>query len=142
MRLALIVSLLVALLAVVFALQNPGPMSINLPFTDARLESTQPVVLISTLLIGLLIGVLASLPGRIATGLRARKAEKKLEELSGGSASPPPQKVKETASTPESSSASSSSEAEEMQRLADEVARRTSSEIGQQPPQTPNENAG
>ncbi|MCH7638935.1 MAG: DUF1049 domain-containing protein, partial [Bacteroidetes bacterium] len=81
MRLVLIVSLIIALAAVVFAMQNPGEMKLNIPFTDSQLVSTQPVVLISTLLIGLVIGLLASLPGRIGAGLRARRAEKRLDEI-------------------------------------------------------------
>lgn len=122
MRLILITSLIIALAAVVFAMQNPGPMSINIPFTGSQLVSTQPIVLISTLLIGLVIGLLASLPGRVGAGLRARKAEKKLQELGKGSA--PAAKIKMESPEPRMET-HTSEDAGETQRLADEVARRT-----------------
>lgn len=132
MRLALILSLIIALLAVVFALQNPGEMVINLPFTDLQLESTQPVVLISTLLIGLMIGVLASLPGRIGAGLRARKAEKQLEEIS--KSTPTAKPVESSTPTQKAQPVQTSSEADETQQLADEVTKRTAQAQEQHPP--------
>ena len=125
MRLILIVSLIIALAAVVFAMQKPGPMNINIPFTGSQLVSTQPVILISTLLIGLVIGLLASLPGRIGAGLRARRAEKRLEELGNGGSPAAPTKLEAHEPLVETSSISSSDDAYETQRLADEVAKRT-----------------
>ena len=125
MRLVLFVSLIIALAAVVFAMQNPGPMNLNIPFTGSQLVSTQPVVLISTLLIGLVIGLLASLPGRIGAGLRARRAEKRLEEIEKGGAPATPAKMEASEPHMEAASTTSLEDASETQRLADEVARRT-----------------
>lgn len=140
MRFALILSLIIALAAVVFAMQNPGPIELIIPFTGKRLVSTQPVVLISTLLIGLLIGVLASVPGRLGAGLRARRAEKRLAEME--------KKRVEAASNVAESRADAAEahaeavearaeernvevrlDAEETKRLADEVAQRTADEM-------------
>ena len=134
MRLVLFVSLIIALAAVVFAMQNPGPMNLNIPFTGSQLVSTQPVVLISTLLIGLVIGLLASLPGRIAAGLRARRAEKRLEEIGKGGASAAPAKMEASEPHMEAASTTSSEDASETQRLADEVARRTAEAQQSGPP--------
>lgn len=139
MRFALILSLLFALAAVVFATYNAGPMEVIIPFTGKQITSTQPVVLISTLLMGVLIGVLASLPGRVGAGLRARKAEKRVAELEAAKSTAVRAEAKaaetradaaearRTAVTPEARAAAAEAEhdAAETQRLADEVARRT-----------------
>ena len=79
MRFALILSLLIAILAVVFALYNPDPVSINL----IQYEITSPLalVVIVTLLIGVLVGALASVPGRIRSRNRVRKLERRIAEL-------------------------------------------------------------
>ncbi len=134
MRLVLFVSLIIALAAVVFAMQNPGPMNINIPFTDNVLVSTQPVVLISTLLIGLVIGLLASLPGRIGAGLRARRAEKMLEEIGKGGAPVAPARMEESEPSMAARSTTASQDASETQRLADEVAKRTAEVQQNEPP--------
>jgi len=134
MRLVLFVSLIIALASVVFAMQNPGPMNINIPFTDNVLVSTQPVVLISTLLIGLVIGLLASLPGRIGAGLRARRAEKRLEEIGKGGAPIAPVEIEASDPHIEALSTVSSEDASETQRLADEVAKRTAEIQQNEPP--------
>ena len=134
MRLVLFVSLIIALAAVVFAMQNPGPMNINIPFTDNVLVSTRPVVLISTLLIGLVIGLLASLPGRIGAGLRARRAEKQLEEIGKGGAPATPAKMEASEPHMDALPATSTEDASETQRLADEVAKRTAEVQQNEPP--------
>ena len=134
MRLVLFVSLIIALAAVVFAMQNPGEMSLKIPFTDSQLVSTQPVVLISTLLIGLVIGLLASLPGRIGAGLRARRAEKRLEEIGKGGASVATATMETSEPHMEASPTASTEDASETQRLADEVAKRTAEARQSGPP--------
>ncbi len=150
MRFALILSLLIALVAVVFATSNPGEMRLAIPFTDSQLVSTTPVVLISTLLLGVLIGVLASVPGRIGAGMRARKAEKRLAEIDAaqGTAVRAEAKAAEAraeaatarreAVDPEARAAAMAAEqdAAETQRLADEVARRTEAIRRDTPPPT------
>lgn len=78
MRIGLIFSLLIAVLAVIFALQNPQPMDVNLFFADT--EGSTALVLIITFVLGVVVGLLSSLPGR----LRARR---KLKELQGKQAS-------------------------------------------------------
>ena len=139
MRFALILSLVISLAAVVFALQNPGEMRINIPFSESQLVSTKPVVLISTLLIGVLIGWLASLPGRIGAGLRARKAEKRLAEFEsarGATVQAQTQAAEARAEAAEAHREARAAEldAAETQRLADEVARRTADTQRDVPP--------
>ena len=139
MRFALILSLLISLIAVVFALQNPGEMRINLPFSDNQLVSTQPVVLISTLLIGVLIGWLASLPGRIGAGLRARRAEKRIDEIESARGATVQAKTQAAEAHADAAEARRDAQAAELdaadtQRLADEVARRTAEAQRDLPP--------
>ena len=80
MRFALILSLLVAILAVVFALYNPAETEINLG-PSYVLTSPLALVLIVTLLAGVLVGTLFSVPGRIRSSTRIRKLEKRIAEL-------------------------------------------------------------
>ena len=132
MRFALVLSLLLAILAVIFASYNPGQMEVVIPFTGSQVVSQKPLVIIGTLLIGVVIGLLASVPGRIGATLRARRAEKELLALRGGSTA-----TANVAATDASIAAAqaqnaavraeAAEDAAETQRLADEVARRTSS---------------
>src|SRR5690606_1254860 len=80
MRFALILSLLVAILAVVFALYNNAPTE---TFIGPSYVITSPlaIVIIVTLLAGLLVGVLASVPGRVRSRNRVRKLERRIAEL-------------------------------------------------------------
>jgi putative membrane protein len=89
MRFGLLFSLLLAILAVVFALQNPQPMDVNLLFF--RTEGSTALVLILTFGFGVLVGLLSSVPAR----LRARRKLKSLQK-------------KETESDKQTSSSSSS----------------------------------
>lgn len=73
MRFALILSLVLAILAVVFALQNPAYMNVNIGPWNIT-ESTALVLMI-TFAIGVLVGVLATVP----TVLRRRKRIRELE---------------------------------------------------------------
>ena len=71
MRASLIVALLVAILAVVFALQNPHMTSLSIgPFA---LEGSVALVTLITFALGVITGVLVSVP----SVYRARKAAKK-----------------------------------------------------------------
>lgn len=74
MRFALILSLLIAIVAVVFAINNPDEITVNLIFY--QVTSPLAVVVIVMLLTGVLVGILASLPSIMRRGARIRKLEK------------------------------------------------------------------
>ena len=74
MRFGLLFSLVLAILAVIFALQNPQPMDVNLLFFET--EGSTALVLILTFGFGVVVGLLSSLPGRI----RARRELKALKK--------------------------------------------------------------
>lgn len=83
MRFGLIVSLLIAIVAVIFALQNPQTMDVNLLFV--RTEGSTALVLLVTFVLGIVVGLLSSLPGR----LRARRKLKELQKRQGSGSEPP-----------------------------------------------------
>lgn len=74
MRFGLVFSLLLAILAVIFALQNPQSMDVNLLFFQT--QGSTALVLILTFGFGVAVGLLSSLPGR----LRDRRKLKALEK--------------------------------------------------------------
>lgn len=84
MRFGLIFSLLLAIIAVVFALQNPQMMDVNLLFFETR--GSTALVLIVTFGLGVLVGLLSSLPGRI----RARRKLKKMRQSDSSSSTEAP----------------------------------------------------
>lgn len=100
MRFALVLSLLIAILAVVFALQNPQMMEVNLLFVET--QGSTALVLIVTLGIGVLVGLLSTLPGRIRDRRTIKSLEKKLKSVQEASMPSPP------SSSSSGSSASSS----------------------------------
>jgi len=75
MRLTLIFSLIVAIIAVVFALQNPQMMEVNLLFFET--EGSAALVLLVTFAIGVVVGLLSTLPGRIRDKRTIKKLEKR-----------------------------------------------------------------
>lgn len=81
MRLTLIFSLLVAIVAVVFALQNPQMMEVNLLFVET--QGSAALVLLVTFAIGVVVGLLSTLPGRI----RDKRTIKKLKKGSSSGSS-------------------------------------------------------
>ena len=84
MRASLIFSLLIAVIAVIFALLNPDPIEVNLLFFET--QGSAALILIITFVLGVIVGMLSMLPGRI----RSRKRLKALEEqLSKGSTDSP-----------------------------------------------------
>jgi putative membrane protein len=87
MRFGLIFSLVLAIVAVVFALQNPQPMDVNLLFF--RTEGSTALVLILTFGVGVLVGLLSSLPGRLRARRQLRALRKEQESGSGGSPAGP-----------------------------------------------------
>ena len=74
MRIGLVLSLLLAILAVLFAVQNPQSMEVQLVFFST--EGSTALVLILTFGLGVTVGLLSSLPGRI----RARRKLKALQK--------------------------------------------------------------
>jgi putative membrane protein len=101
MRFTLVLSLLIAILAVVFALQNPQMMEVNLLFIET--QGSTALVLIVTLGIGVLVGLLSTLPGRIRDRRTIKSLEKKLKNVQEASMPSPP-----SSSSPSGSGASSS----------------------------------
>jgi putative membrane protein len=77
MRFGLLASLLLAIVAVIFALQNPQTMDVNLLFFET--QGSTALVLILTFGFGVVVGLLSSLPGRI----RARRKLKELQKQKG-----------------------------------------------------------
>ncbi len=84
MRLGLISALVLAVVAVIFALQNPQPMEVNLLFFQT--EGSTALVLILTFAFGVIVGLISSLPGR----LRAQRKVKELQKERGKSSDSAP----------------------------------------------------
>lgn len=60
MRFSLVIALIVAIIAVVFALQNPDPVDVALgPF---EMRGSAALVILITFVLGVAVGVLATLP--------------------------------------------------------------------------------
>lgn len=91
MRFGLISSLILAIVAVLFALQNPQSMDVNFLFFET--QGSTALVLILTFGFGVVVGLLSTLPSRLRT-------RRKLKEL---------QKERESPSDPESASGRASS---------------------------------
>ncbi|MEM0961880.1 MAG: LapA family protein [Bacteroidota bacterium] len=128
MRLAIVLLVVVTVLGVLLATQDANltnDVRIALPFVDV--DWTGPVLWMvgGWFGAGLLLGYLVALPGRVGASLRARKIEKQLATSD--------EPVKPSAGRKPAAS-SSATEADEMQKLADEVARRTESVQNQPPP--------
>jgi putative membrane protein len=75
MRFGLVFSLLLAILAVVFALQNPQTMDVNLLFFQT--QGSTALVLILTFGFGVLVGLLSTLPKQLRTRKKLKELEKK-----------------------------------------------------------------
>ena len=73
MRFTLIISLLISLLAVIFALQNPEIIPIE--FGPFDVEGSTALVLLITFALGVFVGILFMLPSR----LKSRKKVKTLK---------------------------------------------------------------
>jgi len=82
MQLQLIVAIIVAILAVVFALQNAVPIKVS--FLTWRFESSLALVLLITLALGILMSLLVSVPSMIKRRKMISNQKKKIQELESG----------------------------------------------------------
>ena len=98
MRLGLLFSLILAIFAVVFALQNPQPMDVNLLFFQT--QGSTALILILTFGFGVLVGLLSTLPKQLRTRRKLKELQKEHEGSTSSSS------VKTPASSPTSSRSS------------------------------------
>ena len=116
MRYALWISLVIALLAVTFALQNLTPVVVRIG--PAEFEGSLALILIITLVIGVLIGYLATLGRRMKAGWKIFRLKRDLDHQRGEPKvpmtpppgpipAPPPQSPSKSAPPPENLSSPS-----------------------------------
>jgi putative membrane protein len=105
MRFGLIFSLVLAIVAVIFALQNPQPMDVNLLFVQT--EGSTALVLILSFGFGVLVGLLSSLPGRLRARRQLKELQKKQDPGASSRPSSPSAAPPSNRSEPGGSSASS-----------------------------------
>lgn len=80
MNIALILALAVAIVAVLFAFQNPDPVQVQ--FLGFRsIQASLALVLLVTFALGLLTGWLGSLPGRIRARMDARALARERDKV-------------------------------------------------------------
>jgi F0F1-type ATP synthase membrane subunit b/b' len=123
MRFGLVLLLVFALVAVFLATQPENldnTVALALPFTNVVWTGPVLWMLGGFFASGLLIGYLVALPGRIGAARRARRVEKERAQVET-------QKAQAVGHLNEAEPVrpGAPTEADEMQRLADEVARRT-----------------
>lgn len=94
MRFTLVLSLLLAVLAVIFALQNPAAVDIR--FGPFDVTGSTALVLIVTFVLGVVVGTLAMLPSRF----KHRKEVKTLRKQTTASPAVPPPAAPEPAMPP------------------------------------------
>jgi len=82
MQLQLIVAIVVAILAVVFALQNAVPITVS--FLTWRFESSLALVLLITVALGVIMSLLVSVPSKIKRMKLISSQKKKIQELESG----------------------------------------------------------
>lgn len=80
MRYSLVLSLVVAVLAVAFALVNNETVTVHLGLATVQNQSLALVLLV-TLFAGVIVGILASLPGRLRARRRIKSLENELRKL-------------------------------------------------------------
>ncbi len=83
MRFTLVISLVIAVVAVVFALANNEDMAVNL--VVVRTEGSKALILMVTFVMGVVVGLLSTLPAR----LRDRREVKRLKKEAERQAPPP-----------------------------------------------------
>ncbi|MBE2186907.1 MAG: LapA family protein [Rhodothermales bacterium] len=89
MNFALVLSLLIAIVAVVFAFQNPQTMSVHFLGYES-VDASTALVLLITFGLGLLTGWFGAIPARLRSASEARALRKERDALMGrlNSASP------------------------------------------------------
>ncbi|MEO0409454.1 MAG: LapA family protein [Cyanobacteria bacterium P01_A01_bin.135] len=81
MPLLLIAALIVAFLAIIFALQNAAPIVVSLGIWQFR--ASLAIILLVTLAIGFFLGLCVALPSLIRRNLRISRQKKQVEQLQG-----------------------------------------------------------
>ncbi|MCH7952098.1 LapA family protein [Patescibacteria group bacterium] len=79
MSISFIGALIIATISVIFAVQNAVPITVKLLFW--KFEASLAIVLVITFILGLLMGILTFVPGRIKKGIGTLKQKKKRAEL-------------------------------------------------------------
>jgi uncharacterized integral membrane protein len=79
MLFALILALILAILAVFFALENT--MVVTVSFFGYAIDGTLALFILIALAIGVLVGVLVMIPGRIKSGISNARNRKKISTL-------------------------------------------------------------
>lgn len=79
MQIFIVISLFIAIVAVVFAVQNSEPATISFLAWDGRLPLA--LVLMFTLLAGVLVGIFVSLPSNLRHRFRIRNQNKTINDL-------------------------------------------------------------
>jgi putative membrane protein len=74
MRLALVLSLVLAIAAVVFALQNPGATEVQLG--PSQFQGSTALILMVTFCLGVVVGILATVPSIVKRRKRIRALER------------------------------------------------------------------
>jgi len=82
MQLQLVVAIIIAILAVVFALQNAVPIAVS--FLTWRFESSLALVLLITVALGIIMSLLVSVPSKIKRMKLISSQKKKIQELESG----------------------------------------------------------
>jgi len=82
MQLQLIVAIIVAILAVAFALQNAVPIAVS--FLTWKFESSLALVLLITVALGVIMSLLVSVPSKIKRMKLISSQKKKIQELESG----------------------------------------------------------
>ena len=79
MPLLIVAAIVIAFIAIAFALQNNTPVEVHL--LVQRFEFSQALLLLTTLAIGVLIGLLVLLPSLIKRGWKGSRVQRQAESL-------------------------------------------------------------
>ena len=132
MRFAILLIVLVGLGGVLLATQptNLDEIRFALPFVGTTIVGNKLVTVLGAWALGLVLGYLAAVPGAFSAKRRAKKVERQLEavQAKAGETASEATAAAMSARTPAARNAAveAATDAAETQRLADEVARRTS----------------